>query len=233
MHSYLFSFVLIFAFVGLSYEKNLPSYIKRCKYTTNGKILGECVKNVFIDLKDKFISGIPEMHIPVLDPFEINEIDFNTGSGSSIGLESRFSNVKISYTKNVILENVNIDIPNVLCTIELKFPMLRLTTNYNLTGQIMIMQLNGTGNAEGNFTDIRSDIRFKGHFVRRHNKEYVEWTDRKLNLTIAKASMHFDDLFHNNKELTEATNKMINENYDEIIRERVFHTFSVEELFIK
>lgn len=63
--------------------------------------------------------------------------------------------------------------------------------------------------------------------------------------------MHFDNLFHNNKELTETTNKLINDNYDEIIKEvkplveetilaitftilqQVFHTFSVDELFIK
>lgn len=63
--------------------------------------------------------------------------------------------------------------------------------------------------------------------------------------------MHFDNLFHNNKELTETTNQLINENYDEIIKEvkplveetilaitytilqQVFHTFSLDELFIK
>lgn len=114
--------------------------------------MGECIKKVFIEMKDKFIDGIPEMHIPVLDPFQINEIDFNTGSGSTIGLESRFSNVLITYNRNVILESVNIDIQNGLCTIEVYFPILRMTSKYRLTGKVMIMQLNGTGHADGNFS---------------------------------------------------------------------------------
>lgn len=133
----------------------IASYIKRCKYTTNGAVLGECIKKVFIEMKDKFIDGIPEIHIPVLDPFQINEIDFNTGSGSTIGLESRFSNVLITYNRNVILESVNIDIQNGLCTIEVYFPILRMTSEYRLTGKIMIMQLNGTGHADGNFSKYK------------------------------------------------------------------------------
>lgn len=64
-------------------------------------------------------------------------------------------------------------------------------------------------------------------------------------------SIYFDDLFHNNKELTETTNAVINENSEEILKElkplveetistitfsivkEVFDKFSVDELFPK
>lgn len=92
---------------------------------------------------------------------------------------------------------------------------------------------------------------YDGKFVTRNNKEYVEWSNPSLDLTVGGISVHFADLFKGNKELTETTNQAINENSQEILKElkplveetissivfnilqQVFHTFSVDELFEK
>lgn len=129
------------------------SFIKRCKYTDDGAVLGECVKKVFLENKDKFLEGIPEMHIPPLDPFTVPRIDFNTGSGDVIGLNAVFTNVKIEGARNAVIEKVSADIPNGKAMLEISIPYLSIVGEYQLDGRILIIQLNGSGEGVGNFSE--------------------------------------------------------------------------------
>lgn len=243
--------ILVLLTISATLGKNLPEFITPCPYSTDPQELGQCVKQVFENNKEKFIQGIPEMHIPVLEPFKLKQIDFNTGNASTIGVHAIFSNVKIEGARNAVLKSVKADIPNREATLEIEIPSLRITGNYNLEGRILVMQINGTGHGEGNFTNLYAINKYNGEFVTKKGKEYIKWSNTHLDLSVKSMSIYFDDLFHNNKELTETTNAVINENSEEILKElkplveetistitfsivkEVFDKFSVDELFPK
>lgn len=90
---------------------------------------------------------------------------------------------------------------------------------------------------------------YHGKRVKKNNKEYIDFTQSNIKLQIGDGRFYFENLINGNEELSEATNKVINENIKEIIEElkpvieetvgtvvftvikRVFSHFAVDDLF--
>jgi hypothetical protein len=90
-----------------------------------------------------------------------------------------------------------------------------------------------------------------GNIFTKKGKEYIGVENAKLDLNLGKPVFKFENLFRENRELNEQTNKIVNENVVEIIDElrpiidqtvtefvfgvitRIFNRFSMDDLFIK
>lgn len=88
-----------------------------------------------------------------------------------------------------------------------------------------------------------------GHRVTKNNKEYIDFNNNSVKIKVGDAQFYFSDLIKGNPEVSEQTNKVVNENIQAIIEElkpfiqetvgtvvftvarRVFKNFSVDELF--
>lgn len=67
-------------------------------------------------------------------------------------------------------------------------------------------------NIEGTFV-------LNGTRIKKNGQEYIKFNDLDMDLDIGKPKFEFVDLFKNNKELTDRTNEVVNENIESIIEE--------------
>lgn len=91
----------------------------------------------------------------------------------------------------------------------------------------------------------------QGEYYKKKGKDHIKYSDEGMDLSVkvGKQAFHFDNLFEGNKELTERTNVIFNENADALAEElypltnqligplllhtmnRVNDLFSLDELF--
>lgn len=100
------------------------------------------------------MHGIPELQVPSLDPMQIDSVRFNTGNGSSMSLEMLFTNLTLYGCTEVELRNMQIDVEAGTAQIDTYFPRTRAIAHYHMHGRFLIMQIDGSGQAEGNYSKL-------------------------------------------------------------------------------
>lgn len=72
--------------------------------------------------------------------------------------KATFRNIEIYYADEFELLDVNVDFNRNHVEIEVSFPKLRIKSIYNVNGRVLILQVDGNGPADGNFSKFRSKI---------------------------------------------------------------------------
>ncbi|KAK9888498.1 hypothetical protein WA026_000748 [Henosepilachna vigintioctopunctata] len=197
------------------------------------------------DVRPHLKGGIPEFQLPSMNPLILPQATLDTGAN----FKATFKNIEVYYIDEFIFRRVNMDLKNNFVDMVLGFSRLRIKSIYNIQGRLLVLQLNGNGPADGNFTNAEVSVTMRGPRLTKNGKQYFNFNQNKLDLKFGQSSMRFDNLFQNNEELNMQTNRAINENIDSIIEElrpvltevigkfifgligKIFDKFSVEELF--
>lgn len=91
------------------------------------------------------------MHIPSLNPLKLPGAGLDTGDA----FKATFKDIEIYGAHDFILKKLDLDLENNKAAITLHFPVLRIRSVYTVTGRILILELNGFGKADGNFSKYR------------------------------------------------------------------------------
>lgn len=92
-------------------------------------------------------NGIPDMHIPVLEPLHVMHAELDTGAT----FKAIFDNIRIYGLTNYTVKNVNVDFAKNTLDLELLFPHVQALADYQLKGRLLILQLNGYGKSDGSY----------------------------------------------------------------------------------
>lgn len=122
-------------------------FIKPCH--RNEPDLTKCIAKVVTEIKPRLETGIPEMHIPPLNPLKLPAAGLDTGEA----FKATFENIEIFGAHNFNMKKLELDLENNKAAITLHFPILRIRSVYTVTGRILILELNGYGKADGNFSE--------------------------------------------------------------------------------
>lgn len=98
------------------------------------------------DIKPRLAQGIPEMHIPQLEPVQITETTLSSGGT----LTATFKNVFIYHASNFTAKSVDFDVEHNRAAIRVYLPVLEFASDYNIAGRVLVLQLNGSGKSHGN-----------------------------------------------------------------------------------
>ncbi|XP_066141331.1 protein takeout-like [Euwallacea fornicatus] len=238
-------FLLVLYSRDVAAAKGLPSYLKLChKGIPN---LNECIIENLNILRPRMKVGIPELLIPSLDPLIIPEATLSTGSD----FKATFRDLHLYRTDAFVMDTLNFDIDKYIIDIKIHFPSIRITSNYTINGRILVLNLNGNGPADGNYTNIRTELSLKGTPFQKNNKTFVKWNREKIDIQIESVHLLFERIFGDNAALNDQTNRVINENIGSIIEElkpvtqqiigdfifnlinRLFARYSISDLFPK
>lgn len=120
------------------------SFIHQCssKYPE----VNRCLMKAIADIKPHLPRGIPEMHIPPLEPMKITETSLSSGES----LVANFKNVEIKKISDFALDEVDFDVGRNTAAIKIRFPVLEFYSDYRIVGKILVLQLDGTGKSYGN-----------------------------------------------------------------------------------
>lgn len=98
--------------------------------------------------RPRLSNGIPEMHVPPLDPLHIPHVELDMGAT----FKATFDKIRIYGLSNFVLKNLNFNINENKIDVHLLFPYVTAIADYSMKGRILIMQLNGLGKCEGNYS---------------------------------------------------------------------------------
>ncbi|KAG5898694.1 hypothetical protein JTB14_030644 [Gonioctena quinquepunctata] len=235
--------LVLVSFAGVAFCRNLPSFVEVC-HRSDPKIKDCLVKNVE-KLRPKFLKGVPELLIPSFDPLLITKATLETGDSFS----AEFENIQIYHADEFKLQKLDFNLEPFKLDMTILFPKLRILSTYTVKGKILVLQLNGSGPADGNYTNVVGMYSGEGTHFTKNGKDHIKLQHNNVSLDIGKAHLYFDRIFGDNVELNLQTNKIINENIESLISElspvvskivgefisgitsRLFDKYSFDELF--
>jgi hypothetical protein len=124
------------------------SYITLCHRKDPN--LGTCFQKAVEQIRPHMKDGIPELFIPPMSPLVLPQAGLDNGDN----FKASFRNIEVYYVDEFRVDNLNVDLDNVNFDVAISFPRLRIKSQYNIDGKILILQLKGQGPADGNFSEL-------------------------------------------------------------------------------
>ncbi|XP_075236483.1 circadian clock-controlled protein daywake-like [Lycorma delicatula] len=192
------------------------SFIKIC--SRSDPHLNECVKQSVEGLRPYLAKGIPELGIPSCEPLCLPEITMNQGRGSA-NVRSIYKDVKVRGPSNFTLRSVKIDLEKNRIRLKLFIPELQMTSTYSIKGRILMLPIEGSGPSSGNYSDIEATCLIQGDKFLKDGKTFFNVSDIFIDFIIGNASVYMGNLFDGDKELGDAMNLFLNDNWRNIAKE--------------
>ncbi|CAG9861419.1 unnamed protein product [Phyllotreta striolata] len=194
----------------------LPSFIKVCHQSDAN--LPTCIKKSVEELRPLLVKGIPDLDIPSVEPLNISEVVIDQGSGS-VSLRSVYKNIQVHGPSKFVIKDIKVDLEKDKMRIKLWLPELEVTCNYSIDGKILMMPISGAGKSTAKYSNIEATITLRAERVKKGEEIYYNVTDFYVNFDIGDAKIHLDDLFNGDKDLGEAMNVFLNDNWRQIASE--------------
>ncbi|CAH1963274.1 unnamed protein product [Acanthoscelides obtectus] len=230
--------------IGAASCRKLPSFIEICH--RKDPQINKCLQRNVEILRPRLKNGIPEMQIPGFNPLVISQATLSGG----VSFEAIFNNIRMYGADDFIMDRFEVTTdPKFRFDLDIHFDKLRILSDYKINGRLLVLQLNGAGPADGNYTNVKAHLTTEGEHYQKNGKDHVRFVDKKIDLSIGSTNLYFDHILGDNDQLNVQTNRIINENSQEIIKElspvitkvigefvfgianRIFERYSYDDLF--
>lgn len=209
-----YSFVILsLVYFGNCKDAYLPPYINPCQLNTPN--FAECVKKQIEITLPKFTKGIPEMDVPSIDPIQLDNINIDGN-----GLKLTFTQAAMHGISSSKLTDLQVNIGKGEETFKLAFKNnLSLTAKYVIDGRILILPIQGKGDAKVNAQGVEVVIDSKLVHVKDENGEHFKLVTPNYKYTIERTTFDLQNLFNGNKQLADTTLQFANENWQQLMDE--------------
>ncbi|XP_063991768.1 protein takeout-like [Diachasmimorpha longicaudata] len=196
----------------------IPSILKICN--RSHPHLNECIKYSVDSLKPYLKKGIPEFSIPPCEPLYVPQVEISQAAGP-VSISSNYSNIRIAGGSDFNLKSVKIDADNDRIRLKLYIPRLSMVSDYNMSGQILMLPITGHGQARGNFTDIDAIVTIQGERYQGDDltETYFRVLDCYCDFEVGHASMYLENLFNGEETLADTMNLFLNDNWRAVAAE--------------
>ncbi|CAB3220999.1 unnamed protein product [Arctia plantaginis] len=183
------------------------------------KALGKCLQDALNTYIPQLSTGVPEYGVPPCEPLIVPALSIQQSSGP-ISVVSSYSDVTVKGPSTMRVKHVEVNSKKHQVIVKLHIPELKMTGHYQLSGQILMLPIEG----EGDFSAVYGDIDAKVTIIlgRKHRLNNVDaLTCKQLDVSfhVGYASMHLDNLFGSEGELSNTMNKFLNENWQSLAEE--------------
>ncbi|CAH1164070.1 unnamed protein product [Phaedon cochleariae] len=200
----------------LAGSPKLPSYLKICHRSDPN--IEKCLKNSVEELKPLLAKGIKELNIPSCEPLLIPEVNIDQGSGP-VALKSAYKDIKVYGPSKFVIKQIKVDFEKDKMRLKIWLPHLEVICRYVMDGKILMMPITGSGLSKANYSNIDATITIRAEKINRDNDKYYNVTDFYVQFEIGEANINFDNLFNGDKELGEAMNLFLNDNWKQVAGE--------------
>lgn len=122
--------------------------------------LEQCFLNAVEQIRPHFHEGVPDLFIPPMNPLVIPQAGLNSGDN----FKASFKNIEVYYADEFKVDYLKVDLDKVFIDLMVSFPRLRIKSQYNIDGRILILTLKGQGPADGNFSEFYNFWKFGSYF---------------------------------------------------------------------
>ncbi|CAG4930307.1 unnamed protein product [Colias eurytheme] len=201
-------FLLIVIFCDNTLAKIAPDYIKPCP-----GLKSECLQKNIQETIPSFVKGIAAIGINSSDPMHQDKIELELPGG----LKINFRDGVMTGLKKCVVESAS------YVDLEAKLSLrcnLTIKGKYTAKGRVLIVTINGDGDAKVKTPNIHFDSKLIFEDVTRNGVVYRVVKDYKVKYEFGdRVSFVFTNLFKGNKELSEAVLAFLNENWKQVVEE--------------
>ncbi|CAO1424288.1 unnamed protein product [Diamesa tonsa] len=209
--------VIILSIIGIGYGAQIPSGIPKCKHDD-----GECLVKVMNGVIQGKYQGISDLGLPSIDPLFIKQLSIIPGGGTGqVKLSIDLTNTNMYGLSNGQYYNVNgfKKDPEGVLEIKIKIPLYQIIGTYKASGQILILPIQGNGQANITLENVDYHVRFLTKKLEKDGKTYLSLAKVKGTFEATRLHMNLKNLFNGNKLLGDTMNQFLNNNWRDILNE--------------
>ncbi|XP_031627222.1 protein takeout-like [Contarinia nasturtii] len=219
--------IFVCLIVGI-FSFKFPTDIPRCSAGDTKCIVD--VSNEFIELNGK--KGHKGLGLIQIDPLHIPSIGIKQGEKSPVNIALDFKDVDLIGLSNCRFTKISGFQRNPTGKYELvvKGPALYLVGPYKIAGRVLILPVNGEGRSNITLVDPELIFTFDGKAAKRGNHEHLDIENANLIFKVSRLIFDFRHLYNGDQLLGDATNRFLNENWNDIfkeISENIFDAFTL------
>lgn len=197
--------------IGLGIDEKRP-YVKQC--SRKDPKLKKCLIDALQHLRPYLRDGIPEIELPPVEPFRIEELSLSLTGGPN-GYKIRLQEMDILGASNFTVVDFNLGSPFEAL---IEMPALILDAHYSSSGVLIILPASGNGTFHGRFDDVRAVVKGTVSTSYRNGGTYLHVEKLDLELAVKTINMQVYKIFNNNRILTEAINLFLRDNGHEVLK---------------
>ncbi|KAK9874597.1 hypothetical protein WA026_005431 [Henosepilachna vigintioctopunctata] len=176
-------------------------------------------KNCFITNGNKIIpqiaKGLPELHVPKLNPLELPFLQLI----STPTLNLNLSSLKIHGLEDMIIKDVRLLENFGGVSLKLGGKNMTVEGNYNIDGKVLILPIRGNGHFSIYLKNGIYSPTVTTELQEKNGKKHYKSTGSKLNYSLEKITFDLENLFDGNEQLGDEMNKFLNENWDVLAKD--------------
>ncbi|XP_013098262.1 protein takeout [Stomoxys calcitrans] len=187
----------------------VPDYIKPCH--RDDPDLLRCFMNSLEHVKPYIAKGIPEIELPSVEPFKMDELGLQLTDGPQ-GYKITLKNIEVFGASNFAVKSMKLSENGEPFKATIFMPKLKIEAKYTSSGVLLIIPASGGGDFHAVFEGCKAEITGKVSTPVRNGLTYLHVDALGIVLDMEKASMKISNAFRNNPILLEATNLFLRDN---------------------
>uniref|UniRef100_A0A1A9UR65 Circadian clock-controlled protein n=1 Tax=Glossina austeni TaxID=7395 RepID=A0A1A9UR65_GLOAU len=206
---------LFLVLYGLSYifASDLPPEIQKCKAGDR-----KCITERINEIIRLYPKGNPTFGLDDFSLIKLNKITAaRKSSNSPVQLNFILSNLELRGIEKLTMfssKGFVKDIQNI--ELDFNIPLLRINSLYELDGKLLLLPIKGKGNVEIILKDAHYVVTADIDLENRQGKNYIKF-NKLVSVVKPKGTIfNFENLFDGNKELTDATNKVLTDSWQDV-----------------
>lgn len=206
--------LLVEVTIGAEALQDIPEFLHICQvqqpqYET-------CITNSINDLKPYLKVGVPEYHIPSLEPLKLKTIS----ASPSNSLTMHANDINVYGASNFEINKIKMDLTNIVFNVDVALSNIAIDGKYEVDGKILLLPIHGSGPLSGNFSECIGACKIKGErFFDENGVEKIRIIDFRMKISVGKGSIKLDNLFDGEQVLGDVVNSAINNNFQLFMRE--------------
>ncbi|XP_048006499.1 uncharacterized protein LOC125241860 [Leguminivora glycinivorella] len=178
--------------------------------------LGRCLRDALNAYIPKLATGVPEYGVPACEPLVVGALAVQQAAGP-LAVTSSYSDITVRGPSTMRVKDVQVDSKQHKIVSELYIPELRMKGHYKLSGQLLMLPIEGEGQFAGKYADINAVVSIGlGRAPRRAGPDALTCESLSVKFHIGHAELQLDNLFGGDGELGKAMNKFLNENWQKL-----------------
>ncbi|XP_046833582.1 uncharacterized protein LOC124430690 [Vespa crabro] len=188
----------------------IPSYINICG-RRNPK-LDECVINSIELIRDKLITGIPELDVPKISPLTLKKLIFADEPNFQIKAE----NVQIYGIDTFQIINLKTDLKKQQIDTTVIFKQIKIETAYDINTKILVPFV-GDGNIKADTNNVTAKVLLRYKLIEKDGKKYIYYFSMTTKLDIKDIIMNIEPGNNTDNTLREIISNIFNSNKKDMV----------------
>ncbi|XP_046393797.1 protein takeout-like [Ischnura elegans] len=196
----------------------LPDFVKPC--SRNDPKLNECALKQGPVVIPKLKDGIRKYRIPKLEPLRVDQIKVDQDQSAAVGINLVANDIDIHGVSQAQLKDIDIQVDPPVFKMKFFIPRVELLAKYDISGKVLILPIQGKGDANITMVNLNLDFDFDGEWVKKEDGlKYMKMKNHHIKYDMARNYIKLDNLFNGNKALGDRMNEFMDVNWREVTQE--------------